>query len=185
MSSIVYSSVNIQASSQSVPAIPPWFGEITLMARYLRRVGVLTAMEERVRFARRRFGWYEAIDFLAILLGYAISGERTLEDFYDRLLPFALPFMSLFGRERLTAHSTLSRFLAAFDQDALEAVRSLFLEDVLARPRPDEPGGGLWDRCGEQWLVFDVDGTKARCTATSLTTPSRSSGSPSPLARNL
>ncbi len=58
MSSIVDSSVNIQASSQSVPSIPPWFGEITLLARYLQRIGVLRAMEERVRLARRRFGWY-------------------------------------------------------------------------------------------------------------------------------
>ena len=35
---------------------------------------------EQVRFARRRFGRYEVIDFLAVLFGYAISGERTLED---------------------------------------------------------------------------------------------------------
>jgi hypothetical protein len=42
-----------------------------------------------VRFARRRFGRYEVIDFLAILFGYAISGERTLEVFYERLQPFA------------------------------------------------------------------------------------------------
>lgn len=160
MSSIVDSSVSIQISSQSAPSIPSWFGEITLMAHYLRRVGVLAAIEERVRFARRRFGWYEVIDFVAILIGYTISGERTLEDFYDRLLPFALPFMSLFGRDRLPARSTLSRFLAAFDQVAVEALRSLFLEDVLARPRTDELSGGLWDRCGGQWLVFDVDGTR-------------------------
>jgi hypothetical protein len=33
---------------------------------------------------RRRFGHYEVIDFLAILFGYAISGERTLEAFYPR-----------------------------------------------------------------------------------------------------
>lgn len=33
---------------------------------------------------RRRFGHYEVIDFLAILFGYAISGERTLEVFYPR-----------------------------------------------------------------------------------------------------
>jgi hypothetical protein len=25
------------------------------------------------------------IDFLAVLFGYAISGERTLEEFYERL----------------------------------------------------------------------------------------------------
>jgi len=49
---------------------------------------------------RKRFGRYEVIDFLAVLFGYAISGERTLEEFYQRLQPFAIPFMALFGRDR-------------------------------------------------------------------------------------
>lgn len=37
------------------------------------------------------------IDFLAVLFGYAISGEGTLEEFYQRLQPFAVPFMALAG----------------------------------------------------------------------------------------
>ena len=55
------------------------------------------------------------IDFLVVLFGYAISGERTLEAFYQRLPPFAPAFMALFGRDRLPARSTLSRFLAALN----------------------------------------------------------------------
>src|SRR5438105_15751858 len=105
MSSIVDSAVSIQTSSQSAPSIPSWFGEITLMAHYLRRVGVLAAIEERVRFARPRLGCYEAIDFVAILIGYASSGERTLADFYGRLLPFALPFVRPFVRDHLPPSS--------------------------------------------------------------------------------
>jgi len=66
-----------------------------------------------VRFARRRFGHYEVIDFLAVLFGYARSSERTLEEFYERLLPFAQPFMALFDREKLPSRSALSRFLAS------------------------------------------------------------------------
>jgi hypothetical protein len=31
------------------------------------------------------------IDFLAVLFGYARSSERTLEEFYQRLQPFAVP----------------------------------------------------------------------------------------------
>jgi hypothetical protein len=67
------------------------------MAAYLRKHGILTKISERVRFARRRFGRYEVIDFLAVLFGYAISGERTLEAFYERLQPFAVPFMARAG----------------------------------------------------------------------------------------
>ena len=55
----------------------------------------------------------QLIDFLAVLFGYAISGERTLEAFYERLQPFAEPFMALFERDRLPSRSALSRFLAA------------------------------------------------------------------------
>jgi hypothetical protein len=93
--------------------------------------------------------------------GYAISGERTLQDFYEAVRPFASPFRALFGRTRLPAASTLSRFLAALPDEPVEALRTLFLEDLLARRlSPEEHDAGLWDRQGNQWLLFDVDGTR-------------------------
>jgi len=153
--------VNIQTSARSVPSIPDWFGEITLIVSHLQHQGVLTDISEQVRFARRRFGRYEVIDFLAVLFGYAISGERTLEGFYERLQPWESAFMALFGRDRKPSRATLSRFLAALDQTAVEALRTLFLEDLLARSlEKEEQTGGLTDRTGTQWLVFDVDGTR-------------------------
>src|SRR2546430_12551507 len=79
MTSIADSSVIIQTSSESVPATPSWFGEVALIIPYLRKQGVLSAISAQVRLARRRFGHDEVIDFLAVLFGYAISGERTLE----------------------------------------------------------------------------------------------------------
>jgi hypothetical protein len=161
MTTIAYSPVIIQTSAQSVPSIPDWFGEITLMVHHLQQQGVLAAIEEQVRFARRRFGHYEVIDFVAVLFGYAISGERTLEAFYGRLQPWAKPFMALFGRDRLPARATLSRFLAALNQSAVESLRALFLKDLLARPlEKEEQSGGMFDRQGNHYLVFDVDGTR-------------------------
>jgi hypothetical protein len=65
-----------------------------VIAHYLQHVGVLAMIVERVRFARRRFGHYDVIDFVVVLLGYAISGERTLEAFYESVQPFAAPFMA-------------------------------------------------------------------------------------------
>src|SRR6266550_5482818 len=113
MNSIADSSVSIQASSESVPATPSWFGEVALIIPYLRKQGVLAAISARVRLTRRRFGHYEVIDFLAVLFGYEIRGERTLEECYEQLLPLAQPFMALFDRERLPSRSALSRFLAS------------------------------------------------------------------------
>src|SRR5579864_9259600 len=98
----------------------------------------------------------QLIDFLAVLFGYAISGERTLEAFYARLHPFAGPFMALFGRDQLPARSTLSRFLAALTEAPVEALRTLFLDDLESRPLSNEKQtGGLVDRTGSGWVVFD------------------------------
>src|SRR5258708_9148540 len=103
----------------------------------------------------------QLIDFLAVLFGYAISGERTLEAFYEGLQPFAVPFMALFDRDRLPARSTLSRFLTALTQEPVEALRALFLDDLLSRPLSKErQTGSLVDREGGARVVFDVDGTR-------------------------
>src|SRR6266849_1972990 len=140
------------------------FEEVTLIAHFLKRQGVLSAIEEHVRFARRRFGHYDLIDFVAVLIGYAISGEYTLEAFYERVQPFANAFMALFGRERLPHRSTLSRFLAALDQTTVEALRTLFLKDLVARPlESSEKPGGLWDREGTHYLVFDKPPANEPC----------------------
>ena len=48
-----------------------------MIAPYLRHVGVLATIEERVRFARRRFGHYELIDFVVVLLGSTEIGVRA------------------------------------------------------------------------------------------------------------
>ena len=161
MTSIADGSVKIQTTSESHPSPPSWFGEAVLLIGYLRKHGVLSKISEQVRFARRRFGRYEVIDFLAVLFGYAISGERTLEAFYERLQPIAIPFMALFDRDQLPTRSTLSRFLAALTEAPVEALRTLFLDDLESRPlSPDEQTGGLMDRAGNGWVVFDIDGTR-------------------------
>ena len=131
MNSIADGSVIIQTSSQSILATPSWFGEATLIVEHLRKQGVLSAISERVRFARRRFGHYEVIDFLAVLFGYAISGERTLEAFYEELQPFAPTFMALFDRDQLPARKSGKR--AAW---WIERATSGWSSISMARVRP-------------------------------------------------
>src|SRR6266704_5180526 len=70
--------------------------------------------------------------------------------------------MALFERDRLPARSTLSRFLAALTEEPVEALRTLFLDDLLSRPLTNErQTGNLVDRTGGEWIVFDLDGTRA------------------------
>src|SRR5437763_1250731 len=162
MSSITSSHVDIQTSPQSVPSPPSWLGAVAVVAQYLIHLGLLEKIVQEVRFSRKRFGTYDTIDFICVLIGYTLSGEATLKGFYERLRPFATPFMALFGRSELPSRAALSRFLAALDQPAAEALRALFQKDLVARPLTEvgKSTGGLWDRCGEHWLVIDLDATR-------------------------
>jgi hypothetical protein len=93
--------------------------------------------------------------------------------------PYASAFIALFGRERLPAHATLSRFSAALPPEPVEALRTLFLSDLPACPLDTEQqSGGLWDRQGAQWLVFDVDVT-ARTHGNALCPRPRTAREPS------
>ncbi len=75
--------------------------------------------------------------------------------------------MALFDRDQLPARSTLSRFLAALTEVPVEALRTLFLDDLLSRPLSTDSNnanekqtGELLDRAGNAWVVFDIDGTR-------------------------
>lgn len=160
MTTVSSSQVSIQTSPQSVPSTPPWLGEVVAFAQVLSHEGILKAIQEQVLFARARFGQYDTIDFVVVLLGYAMSGEPTLQSFYERLAPFAEVFMALFGRHHLPSRSALSRFLSALDQAPVEELRMQFQEDLLKRSSPFSSPGGLWDRFDQQYVVVDVDGTK-------------------------
>jgi hypothetical protein len=154
------SSVSLQTSTEPIVSVPEWFGEVALIAHAMTRLGLLSDITERVRFSRKRFGKFEVIDFVAMLIGYAISGEPTLQAYYERLQPFAPTFMALFGRSGLPHRATLSRFLAALDEPFVEALRTVFLHDALARLGPEVNVGGLWDRQATRWTLFDIDGTR-------------------------
>lgn len=71
-----------------------------MLTRHLHRQEVLGVLAEQIRFARRRFGHYDLIDFVGVLFGYALSGGRTLAASYEQLWPFAHVFMTLIGHDR-------------------------------------------------------------------------------------
>src|ERR1700731_2700448 len=61
--------VTIQITSTSVPTTPPWLGEVAIFAQVMAHLGLLKAIQEQIRFARARFGSYDTIDFLVVLIG--------------------------------------------------------------------------------------------------------------------
>ena len=144
---MTHSTVTIQITPEAVPSTPSWLAEVAAFAQVLASTGILSSIQQRVRFARARFGQYDTIDFVIVLIGYARSFEPSLKAFYERLLPFADTFRALFGRHHLPSRSALSRFLAALDPETVEALRTLFQKDLVAR-KPFASPGGLWDRSG-------------------------------------
>jgi hypothetical protein len=142
--------------------------EVTIVAHVFTPFDLLKAIAERVRFARARLGTYDTIDFTVVLLGYAISGERTLEDFYERLLPFGKVFMALFGREHLPSQSALSRYLSALDQPTVEALRTLFEEDLVARQPSDWSKGGPLGPRGQALVGHGCGCNQTGCPTTSV-----------------
>jgi hypothetical protein len=158
--STLTTAVDMQSCPQDVPSIPAWFPEVVILARHFAQRGLIETISNQVQLARGRAGHYDVIDFVALLLGYAASSEPTLETFFERLAPFAAPFMALFGRDRLPHRSTLSRFLADVDPACLQALRQLFEHAVCQHAFAGDTLGGLFDRHGQQVLVFDVDATR-------------------------
>ena len=74
---MTHSAVTIQTSPDLLPSTPHWMGEVAAFAQVLTQTGILTTIIERVRFARARMGFYDLIDFVVVLMGYALSGEST------------------------------------------------------------------------------------------------------------
>jgi hypothetical protein len=160
LSIIANTCIEVQTSAENHPSIPGWFAETVILSSYLASQGVLDLFEQQVLLPRKHGGTYEPLDFLAPLLGYAISGERSLADFFQRVAPFNEAFMALFGRDTLSHRSSLSRFLSAIDRPCLEAFRSLFHQFGLGAGWTSDSLGGFFDRQGRRLIVFDVDGTR-------------------------
>lgn len=170
MTTLPSPAVDLHTSAHAVPSVPAWFAEVTVLARHFTHRGLLDAISQHVRLARGRAGHYDVIDVVALLLGYAASGEPTLAAFWDRLAPFARPFMALFARDRLPHRSTLSRFLAAIDAPCLQALRQRFEADLGRCSFTGDTLGGLFDRQGQRLLVMDVDATRQAARQRALIT---------------
>ncbi len=103
-------SIEVQTSPVDRPSVPAWFAEVVILSQHLTTKGLLEAFAQQVRLVRGRFGSYEPLDFLVVLIGYAISGERTLSAFFQRLAPFGTAFMALFGRGSASPSLQLESF---------------------------------------------------------------------------
>lgn len=151
--------INLSTKTEANPVTPLWLPEVLLHAEYWRGSGLLERLQQQVRIQRGRMGHYEVCDFVLLLIAYAVSGEESLAAFFAAIEPIKSLLMAAWGRHRCPVSSTVSRFLAAVDTPGLEALRQLFEADLFAHGLPVSTGVGLYDRCAQSHLVFDIDGT--------------------------
>lgn len=104
-------------------------------------------------------GDYEVCDFVLLLLAYAVSGLSTLKRLFEQLESVQSVLMAVWQLQNCPVASTLSRFLRDIGSTALEQLRALFESDLLEHGVTPPQKGGLIDRSGNRFWVFDVDGT--------------------------
>lgn len=150
--------------------LPAWLPEALLLGEWWRSTGLLEQLQQQVRVSRGRMGQYEVCDFVLLLLAYAVSGEASLAVFFQALNPVKHLLMAVWGRARCPVASTLSRFLEAVEDGALESLRQLFEHNLLQQSLPVASNGGLYDRRGDRFWVFDLDGTHEATRQRSLPT---------------
>ncbi|MDZ4872122.1 MAG: hypothetical protein CLLPBCKN_006714 [Chroococcidiopsis cubana SAG 39.79] len=158
--------IELRTDGQANPVAPTWLGEVLLLGEYWRTTGLLERLQTQVRVNRGRMGQYEVCDFVLLLLAYAVSGVETLQNFFEQLTSVQSVVMSVWQRQQCPVASTLSRFLGDIEPTALEHLRTLFESDLLEHGFNRTQNGGLVDRAGNHFWIFDVDGTPMRSTAT-------------------
>lgn len=119
-------SLTLQACAVSRPADPSWLAEAIVLLRAGWARWLLVALVECVRVPRGRAGHYEVIDYTLVLIAYAVSGARTLEQFYREAGPVTDKLMAVWQRGAWPSRSALSRFLADVPASATEQFRTLF-----------------------------------------------------------
>lgn len=151
----------LEVSTNAEPNLvtPAWFAEALLVGQYWQDSGLLSCLQQQVRVHRGRMGKYEVCDFVLLLLAYAVSGLDSLQLFFEQLARISSVLMAVWGRQQCPVASTLSRFLADIDSEAVEVLRQLFEADLLEHGLSLETGVGIIDRMEHRRIVFDIDGT--------------------------
>jgi hypothetical protein len=136
--------LDLRASSSPRPAAPPWLTEAVLVLRTWWTRWLPLPLVTSVRVERGRAGKFEVLDFVLVLLAYAVSGAATLHAFYEQARPAARALMGLWQRHALPSPSALSRFLGDVSWTAVESLRTLFLMISCTTVPTPATSAGSW-----------------------------------------
>ena len=168
--------VAVEAVEAERLRVSSWSGEAVLLGQYWLESGLVGYLEEAVRGSRGRMGQYEVTDSLLLLNSYAVSGERTLGDYFKSIAPvkevmmglWRRPLAGISKRARCLSASSMSRFLAAVGSTSVGGLRELFERDMGRNGVRVMQGVGMFDRAEDHSMVIDVDGTVSAARQRSL-----------------
>ena len=147
-------------TATSLRETPPWLAGALVVLRTIRVSAFGWDRLRQFHVQRGRAGKYGPIDFIVVLLTFALAGAPDLKTLYGQFMgPTAAALSGIWLRSRLPSRSALSRFLAAVRPHHVTHLATWVLDDVIRAGLRDEAMGGLLDRDGQRTLVFDDDGT--------------------------
>ncbi len=139
--------------------LPEWASQGAVVLEDLRARGQLAELGERLRVYRE--GGYTGLDvFVFFALYFAAGTVEGVRSFDRRARRFRADLAAVAGRDRLPSPSSISRFLAAVQPEAVTACASWLLLDAPdARTVLRHPSVQTRDALGQGWHVFDMDPT--------------------------
>jgi hypothetical protein len=102
-----------------------------------------------------------------VLIGYAISGERTLADFFERVAPFATAFMALDAAGQSSAslqpESLSGRCRSSLPTSLSQALRAVQLCAISGPQKPSVASG--IDKVAAIWSLMSMPHARRRGNA--------------------
>ena len=137
---------------------PPWSALALIALESMIASHATALIELGLQVQRGRAGTYITLDFVLVLMTFALSFEPNLKTFYARLPPVADAFAALGNKTTLCSRAALGRFLQALQRSHVALLATMMLDDLIRLGVWDD-SLGHFDRCGHRTLIFDADGT--------------------------
>src|SRR4051794_26539008 len=88
----------IETTSEAAATAPPWFATAVVVLRTVRASALWQAVCD-LHVARGRAGAYVALDFVLVLLTFAVADAPHLKALFAEVPPIAALLVAVWGRE--------------------------------------------------------------------------------------
>lgn len=152
------STVNVTFSRASSEEIPEHLNRGVLLLLRLSELGVLDAVEQRLKIPRQ--SGYNGVHLFIVAVLALMSGSRAgLQTFRDQMGAHETKIAALLGFKSLPAASSIARLLGDLPATLVDDFCSWLLEGSADLTLLSSPAVTTRDCRGDPWHVFDYDPT--------------------------